>query len=536
MANLKQTPRELDGLYNNILSTLTEAQRNETYQLFKWILCSTRRLSPLELCFAMQGTQTERYIRSRSRGLFEIRHVVESRGDSDTASIQFIHHTVPEFLSRRGLQILRPTDNKEDLAALCHYEMAASCMQYLSGIDVSSSASNTLLRFSARTYERFLGSQTGVPGPQAVRARKDMLASYSSKTEELFIKFEAPSPERLPEPFQVAKLVYSDLPLLEYSILSLQSHLSSAESLRPLQSHIWEIVRRNRGRVFLLWYQLQDAFYLARNHVFHTIDWHPDIQVAVAFSLGSWVRELKMRIHDGRAVSPPVTIASQTLNLAVKQGFVEMARDLIACGADPNGRETHTNYRPLENACIMRNCQMVKMLIECGSNVNTQNTFGYTPLHHVASVDDEHLTRALLDAGAAIDVHTMISRQTPLHVAIERDHASVVSVLLAHGAAVASRDSQGRTATEVARQHRSAAAHAQLNPQDPELPAIRIFPFLRPYSPISRAETASPSPEKQASRKRERSGRLINDRGGSDSSRSDKIMIGRSIVGIDRIV
>jgi hypothetical protein len=132
MERLKKTPNGLDDLYTQIFYKLSEKERIDTFQIFKWVLHASRRLSPLELCFALQPNHYLRfmeslrtihrqgcpdepiYIRSRSRGLLEIRSVVDQNSASSSPSsdiIQFIHQTVPELLLRKGLELLQPSIN-----------------------------------------------------------------------------------------------------------------------------------------------------------------------------------------------------------------------------------------------------------------------------------------------------------------------------------------------------------------------------------------------------------------------------------------
>ncbi|KAF4953747.1 hypothetical protein FGADI_5740 [Fusarium gaditjirri] len=54
LAMLHATPRELDGLYSQVFLKLTSNERLDTFRMLSWVLMATRRLTPVELCFAMQ--------------------------------------------------------------------------------------------------------------------------------------------------------------------------------------------------------------------------------------------------------------------------------------------------------------------------------------------------------------------------------------------------------------------------------------------------------------------------------------------------
>jgi hypothetical protein len=108
---------------------MSELSDTERVQTFKWALYAFRRLTPVELCFAVQfesagqmatftswrqsdlfiekGVQMERFIRSRSRGLLEIRTIFNQNSASRPSEVvQFVHQTVPEFLVRAGFATL----------------------------------------------------------------------------------------------------------------------------------------------------------------------------------------------------------------------------------------------------------------------------------------------------------------------------------------------------------------------------------------------------------------------------------------------
>ena len=81
---------------------------------------------------------------------------------------------------------------------------------------------------------------------------------------------------------------------------------------------------------------------------------------------------------------------------------------------------------------------LIRMLVDCGANVNAACEDGRTPLHDSTSID---CTRALLVAGANVNAVDITSR-TPLHDAVNCD---VAKLLLGEGASVNATDIAGAT-------------------------------------------------------------------------------------------
>jgi ankyrin repeat protein len=88
-------------------------------------------------------------------------------------------------------------------------------------------------------------------------------------------------------------------------------------------------------------------------------------------------------------------------------------------------------------------CQRIQELIAANTNVNQQNTAGYTPLHiavyngcHAAKCKAPHwqnyavIIHALLDAHANVDARTFQNQETPLHLATKANNLLFVKTLI----------------------------------------------------------------------------------------------------------
>ena len=88
-------------------------------------------------------------------------------------------------------------------------------------------------------------------------------------------------------------------------------------------------------------------------------------------------------------------------------------------------------------------CNMIKMLIENGANVNSKDKNGLTPLHIAVKDNEIDLAKILLHHGADIEAKSKYAH-TPLTLAVEADLIDMTIVLIENGANV-NTDSRDRT-------------------------------------------------------------------------------------------
>lgn len=157
--------------------------------------------------------------------------------------------------------------------------------------------------------------------------------------------------------------------------------------------------------------------------------------------------------HDGQT---PLMIISRT-------GNVEAAELLIRHGADVNRREQWRQQTPLMWAAAEGRPEMVRLLIRHGADVNARSRVnqwerqvtaeprmqarpsgGFTPLLYAARRGCVECARALLDAGADINL-TDPDRVTPLLLATLNLNFDTAALLVERGADVNKWDTWGRT-------------------------------------------------------------------------------------------
>ena len=115
----------------------------------------------------------------------------------------------------------------------------------------------------------------------------------------------------------------------------------------------------------------------------------------------------------------------------------EMAKVLIDAGIDVNRQDENGNT-PL---CFVETKEVAEALIEAGADINHQNKDGETPLH---LAKNKEVMEALFEAGANLNLQNNRS-QTPLHVKWMKREKALSKVLIKAGADVNLKDENGET-------------------------------------------------------------------------------------------
>jgi uncharacterized protein len=125
-------------------------------------------------------------------------------------------------------------------------------------------------------------------------------------------------------------------------------------------------------------------------------------------------------------------VASDTpLADAARAGKLAEVRDLIASGADVNGRESD-GTTPLLWAAYQDDVEMVAALLAAGADPEAANDFGLTPLLQASRYGDAALIDTLLSGGASV-TNASPNGETPLMAAARAGSLPAVALLLEHG-------------------------------------------------------------------------------------------------------
>ncbi|KAJ4226298.1 hypothetical protein NW759_004884 [Fusarium solani] len=153
--------------------------------------------------------------------------------------------------------------------------------------------------------------------------------------------------------------------------------------------------------------------------------------------LGQWKDILDVRSPEDQETA---------LHMAIRKGFNEMARQLLAAGAKVN-IENGSGELPLHVACDYGDQQLVEELLEKGSDPEHKDSSDIYPLHSAIirgfGVSAVH---GLLGPGRFVINETVGGAHwTPLNKAIYYRHEDVVDALLEGGASLRIKDSDGWT-------------------------------------------------------------------------------------------
>ena len=145
------------------------------------------------------------------------------------------------------------------------------------------------------------------------------------------------------------------------------------------------------------------------------------------------------------AIDATDSIGRTTLAWAAWQGDEDAVKALLACGADPNHKDT-SGRTPLFMSLSAKGPECLRLLLNAKADVDIRNNNGRTAL--AAAVDFQHNTNfseLLLSHGADVECRDK-DNWTPLQLAAANNHPNQVSLLLGKGAGINASELGGRTA------------------------------------------------------------------------------------------
>ena len=159
--------------------------------------------------------------------------------------------------------------------------------------------------------------------------------------------------------------------------------------------------------------------------------------------------EFARLLDSGVSVGEKNRLGETLLYVAAEKGQIDMARILIARGADARAR-TPNGETVLHAASMIESAALTSALIEAGAEVNAVNNDGETALQWAALTGTFLAVKALADAGADLNVQDARQGNTPLHAAVSHDDIVLIHFLLSRHVRTDIRNNQGLTALELA--------------------------------------------------------------------------------------
>ena len=129
---------------------------------------------------------------------------------------------------------------------------------------------------------------------------------------------------------------------------------------------------------------------------------------------------------------------------ASRSSSSQFIETLIDLGADVNGKTEKSKETPLKLAAVWNNYMAVCLLVRHGTDVNVQDSYGFTPLHVSVRKGRENLIKLLL--ANKVDVNIQDEQgYTPLHFSVKERNENLCRLLLEHNADVNIQDRYGNT-------------------------------------------------------------------------------------------
>ncbi|XP_017267040.1 ankyrin repeat and sterile alpha motif domain-containing protein 1B isoform X4 [Kryptolebias marmoratus] len=182
------------------------------------------------------------------------------------------------------------------------------------------------------------------------------------------------------------------------------------------------------------------------------------------------------------------------LHCAAQYGHSEVVSVLLQELTDPTMRNNRQET-PLDLAALYGRLQVVCMLVSAHPNLMTSQTRLHTPLHLAARNGHHSTIQTLLEAG--MDVNCVTENGSALHEAALFGKMDVVRLLLDSGIDTSLRDSKGRTALDILKEHpaqKSQQITALIQEYMDEMEKQSIMEEPVRKCPIPAPRTSIPSP------------------------------------------
>ena len=170
---------------------------------------------------------------------------------------------------------------------------------------------------------------------------------------------------------------------------------------------------------------------------------------------------MRSLLRRGADVSAVSSAGVTPLYWAAQHGHAAVVEALLAAGADPAIRYTEGELSPLDAAAGFGRIDVLRVLIEHGTDVNAAGADGRTALYWSIYAGELGAIDLLVEAGADLEVRTSagnLAGSAPLHLALHWNRYDVAAILVESGADVNARDGDGDTAL-----HYAAAAATRLD-------------------------------------------------------------------------
>jgi len=159
---------------------------------------------------------------------------------------------------------------------------------------------------------------------------------------------------------------------------------------------------------------------------------------------------VNFRTFRGRGPAAPYTPVQMRGIISANPAMVKT----LLTGRAEDGRPV--KGVPLYWAARDGSADMVEFLLDQGSDINTTNSLGFSPLHVAVAKGKKDIITLLISRGASVATRECDMGFTPLHTAAGRGYLLFVQVLLGAGADLNAKGLQNGPCTPLGFHHRKA--------------------------------------------------------------------------------
>ena len=179
---------------------------------------------------------------------------------------------------------------------------------------------------------------------------------------------------------------------------------------------------------------LKATYYGKKGVVLALLEANPELDIFEASATGHTKRVAELVAYDKSLANVFASDGFMPLGLAVFFGHPETVDVLLKAGADVNAPTREAmKITPLASAAAARQIGIARTLIAKGANVNAKAQNDFRPLHEAAARGNLEFTKLLLENGADINARTTEGK-TALDLAIEHKQIEMVEFLKTRGA------------------------------------------------------------------------------------------------------
>lgn len=132
---------------------------------------------------------------------------------------------------------------------------------------------------------------------------------------------------------------------------------------------------------------------------------------------------VKIILNHKPAINSRIDSGETSLHISSNQELPRITKLLLDLGADPNIKDNEHELIPLNYAVNLNNVDLVKLLLGYGSNINSQDFYGRTPIHYAIQENNFDIFFSLTHATSLIFPPNFnlfdADGKTALHLALE---------------------------------------------------------------------------------------------------------------------